>query len=97
MNLELTEREARLMRAQLVRHIVELEDELTRSGHEALARALAQEIRTLRDIQGRLAVLLDADAPSSPHWQVASPSSRPSAPPAVIKAHSAPPSNTGAL
>ena len=61
MNLELTEREARLMRAQLVRHIVELEDELSRSGPSAVGRTLAVEIRTLREIYTRLTAMLDSE------------------------------------
>jgi hypothetical protein len=61
MNLELTEREARLMRAQLVRHIVELEDELSRSGPSAVGRTLAVEIRTLREIYTRLTGMLDSE------------------------------------
>jgi hypothetical protein len=65
MNLELTEREARLMRAQLVRHIVELEDELARSGPSAVGRTLAVEIRTLREIYTRLTAMLDSEAPQS--------------------------------
>src|SRR5579859_2427058 len=61
MNLELNEREARLMRAQLVRHIVELEDELSRSGPSAVGRTLAVEIRTLREIYARLTGMLDSE------------------------------------
>jgi hypothetical protein len=60
MNLELTEHEARLVRAQLVRHIVELEDELARTDHNALERALATEIRSLRDVYSRLTLMLDS-------------------------------------
>jgi hypothetical protein len=50
MNLELTDQEARLLRAQLVRHIVELEDELARARQNALERALAIEIKSLREV-----------------------------------------------
>jgi hypothetical protein len=64
MNLELTEREARLMRAQLVRHIVELEDELARIGPSALGRALSLEIHTLRDVHTRLTAMLDSESHS---------------------------------
>jgi hypothetical protein len=60
MNLELTEHEARLVRAQLVRHIVELEDELARTDQNALERALATEIRSLRDVYSRLTLMLDS-------------------------------------
>lgn len=60
MNLELTEHEARLVRAQLVRHIVELEDELARTEQNALERALATEIRSLRDVYSRLTLMLDS-------------------------------------
>jgi hypothetical protein len=62
MNLDLTEREARLMRAQLVRHIVELEDELSRSGPSALGRTLAVDISMLREIYGRLNAMLDTES-----------------------------------
>jgi hypothetical protein len=62
MNLDLTEREARLMRAQLVRHIVELEDELSRSGPSALGRTLAVDISMLREIYGRLTAVLDTES-----------------------------------
>jgi hypothetical protein len=65
MNLELTEHEARLMRAQLVRHIVELEDELARAKQNVLERALALEIRSLRDVYGRLNSMLDSVSPAS--------------------------------
>ena len=64
MNLELTEREARLMRAQLVRHIVELEDELARIGPSALGRALSLEIHALRDVHTRLTAMLDFESHS---------------------------------
>jgi hypothetical protein len=60
MNLELSEHEARLVRAQLVRHIVELEDELARTEQNALERALATEIRSLRDVYSRLTLMLDS-------------------------------------
>jgi hypothetical protein len=63
MNLELTEHEARLVRGQLVRHIVELEDELARARQNALERALALEIRSLRDVYGRLTSMLDSVSP----------------------------------
>jgi hypothetical protein len=65
MNLELTEHEARLVRAQLVRHIVELEDELARTQQTMLERALAVEIRTLREVYGRLTSMLDSVSPPS--------------------------------
>lgn len=65
MNLELTEHEARLVRAQLVRHIVELEDELARTEQHSLERALAIEIRSLRDVYSRLTSMLDSFSPSS--------------------------------
>jgi hypothetical protein len=41
MNLELTEQEARMVRAQLVRHIVELEDVLWPSKSGRCARSTA--------------------------------------------------------
>jgi hypothetical protein len=65
MNLELNEREARLMRAQLVRHIVELEDELSRCGPSAVGRTLAVEIRTLREIYSRLTMMIDSEGSHS--------------------------------
>lgn len=65
MNFDLTEREARLLRAQLVRYIVELEDELARSATQnLLERALASEIRTLHDLYTRLTSMLDPEAPA---------------------------------
>jgi hypothetical protein len=63
MNLELTEHEARLVRAQLVRHIVELEDELSRAEQNALERALNVEIRSLREVYRRLTSMLDPASP----------------------------------
>jgi hypothetical protein len=72
MNLELTEHEARLVRAQLVRHIVELEDELARTEQNALERALATEIRSLRDVYSRLTLMLDSVSGISPRQGIAS-------------------------
>jgi hypothetical protein len=72
MNLELTEHEARLVRAQLVRHIVELEDELARTEQNALERALATEIRSLRDVYSRLTLMLDSVSGISPRQGLAS-------------------------
>jgi hypothetical protein len=72
MNLELTEHEARLVRAQLVRHIVELEDELARTDQNALERALATEIRSLRDVYSRLTLMLDSVSGISPRQGLAS-------------------------
>ncbi|HSY21485.1 MAG TPA: hypothetical protein VK841_05185 [Polyangiaceae bacterium] len=65
MNLELTEPEARLLRAQLVRHIVELEDELSRTRQNAIERTLTSEIGSLRDVYGRLTSMLDTGTESS--------------------------------
>jgi len=65
MNLELTEPEARLLRAQLVRHIVELEDELSRTHQNGLERVLTSEIGSLREMYGRLTLMLDTEAPRS--------------------------------
>jgi hypothetical protein len=62
MNLELTEPEARLLRAQLVRHIVELEDELSRNRQNGLGRALTSEIGSLREVYGRLTSMLDTES-----------------------------------
>ena len=60
MNIDLTEREARLVRAQLVRHIAELEDEFSHADPNALKRALASEIGALRGVYDRLTVMLDS-------------------------------------
>jgi hypothetical protein len=59
MNIDLTEREARLVRAQLVRYIAELEDEFSRADPNVLKRTLASEIGTLRGVHDRLTALLD--------------------------------------
>ncbi len=59
MNLDLTEREARLVRAQLVRHIAELEDELSHAERNVLKGALALEIGSLRDVHDRLTEMLE--------------------------------------
>jgi hypothetical protein len=68
MNLELTEHEARLVRAQLVRHIVELEDEVAHTQQATLERALAAEIRSLREVYGRLTSMLDSVSPPSGNY-----------------------------
>lgn len=65
LNLELTEQEARLVRAQLVRHIVDLEDELARTEQTGLERALAVEIGALREVYRRLTSMLDSASPPS--------------------------------
>lgn len=65
LNLELTEQEARLVRAQLVRHIVDLEDELARTEQTGLERALAVEIGALREVYRRLTSMLDSVSPPS--------------------------------
>lgn len=65
MNLELTEHEARLVRAQLVRHIVELEEECSRTEQKPLERALSLEIRSLREVYGRLTSMLNHHSPPS--------------------------------
>lgn len=71
MDLDLSEREARLVRAQLVRHLVELEDEMTHADGGMLKDMLAGEITVLRSVYERLAQLLDA-RPSSGNWRASS-------------------------
>ncbi|MDP9152470.1 MAG: hypothetical protein M3O36_21295 [Myxococcota bacterium] len=67
MNLDLTEREARLVRAQLVRHIAELEDELSHAERNVLKGALTLEIGALRGVHDRLTALLEPSV--RPHPQ----------------------------
>ena len=54
MQLELTESDARLVRALVVRHLVELEEELARAKDPVLNRALGSRLRELRDLHDRL-------------------------------------------
>jgi hypothetical protein len=54
MQLELSESDARLVRALVVRHLVELEEELARANDPVLNRALGTRLRELRDLHDRL-------------------------------------------
>jgi len=65
MNLELSDQEARLVRAQLVRHIVELEDEITRTENPGVTRSLTTDIRLLRNVYTQLNGMLDSVSPPS--------------------------------
>jgi hypothetical protein len=64
MNLELSEHAARLVRGQLVRQIVELEDELARAHEKSLRQALSADLITLRDLYERLTSVLDTPSSS---------------------------------
>ena len=50
MQLELTESEARLVRALTVRHLVELEDELAQAAENGLRVALSSRLGELREL-----------------------------------------------
>ncbi len=52
--MELSESDARLVRSLVVRHLVELEEELARSNEPSLHRALGTRLRELRDLHDRL-------------------------------------------
>jgi len=52
--MELSESDARLVRSLVVRHLVELEEELARANDPALHRALGARLRELRDLHDRL-------------------------------------------
>lgn len=75
MNIELTEREARLVRSQLVRYLAELQDEFARTDANALKRALALEIGALRGVYDRLTTMLDS-GPLSQSMPAAAPNGR---------------------
>ena len=59
MELEITDSEARLVRALIVRHLVELEDELAREDENALHRVLSSRLRELRELHDRLTTVLE--------------------------------------
>jgi hypothetical protein len=54
MQLELSEADVRLVRSVLVRHLVELEEELARTKEAALLRALGARLNEVRDLHDRL-------------------------------------------
>jgi hypothetical protein len=79
MQLDLNESEARLIRALIVRHLVELEEELARADGAALHRALSSRLHELRELHDRLTLILEP-APrstSSPSVPVVVPVVRP--------------------
>jgi hypothetical protein len=59
MRFDLTDGEARLVRGQIVRHLVELEDEFVRADHGRLKEMIGSEIIVLRGVYDRLARILD--------------------------------------
>jgi hypothetical protein len=59
MELVITDGEARLVRALIVRHLVELEEELAREDEAALHRVLSSRLRELRDLHDRLTSVLE--------------------------------------
>jgi hypothetical protein len=54
MQLELSEVDVRLVRSLLVRHLVELEEELARAKEAPLLRALGARLSEVRDLHDRL-------------------------------------------
>jgi hypothetical protein len=54
MQLELSETDVRLVRSLLVRHLVELEEELARTKEAPLLRALGARLNEVRDLHDRL-------------------------------------------
>jgi hypothetical protein len=54
MQLELSEVDVRLVRSLLVRHLVELEEELAHTDEAALHRALGARLNEVRDLHDRL-------------------------------------------
>lgn len=71
MQLDVSDSEARLVRALIVRHLVELEEELAHAHESALSRALSSRLRDLRELHDRLTSILEpaprsASSPSVP-------------------------------
>jgi hypothetical protein len=66
MELELSETDVRLVRSLVVRHLVELEEELARGSDPILNRALGAQLRELRDLHDRLTVNLEPHSRSLP-------------------------------
>lgn len=60
MTLELSVDDARLLREHLVRHIVEVDDELIHTERRELRHELALDVDRLRQIEHRLTHLLEA-------------------------------------
>jgi hypothetical protein len=69
MQLELSEVDVRLVRSLVVRHLVELEEELARSKEASLHRAIGARLNEVRDLYDRLTSNLE---PSSRSFQPAS-------------------------
>ncbi len=65
MQLDMSDGEARLVRALIVRHLVELEEELAHADETALHRALSARLRDLRELHDRLTVILEPAPRSS--------------------------------
>jgi len=65
MEVEMSEHEARLIRAGLVRQMVELEDELGRVDSASIRSMLTADLQILRALHDRLAAPLDARPPRS--------------------------------
>ena len=65
MQVDMSEQEARLLRAGLVRQMVELEDEVGRVDGAALRSMLTSDLAVLRALYDRLAVTLDVRPPRS--------------------------------
>lgn len=59
MEIEMSEREARLLRSGLVRQMVELEDELERVNTPSVNSMLMSDLQVLRALHNRLAATLD--------------------------------------
>jgi hypothetical protein len=59
MQLEISDNEARLVRALIVRHLVELEEELAHADGPPLHRALSSRLRELRELHDRLTLMLE--------------------------------------
>jgi hypothetical protein len=67
MQLELNDSDARLVRALVVRHLVELEEELARAKDPGLHRALGARLRELRDLHDRLTSNLEPPSRTLQH------------------------------
>jgi len=65
MQIDMNEREAHLVRAGLVRQMVELEDELGRVDGPSLRSILTSDLQVLRALHDRLALTLDVRPPRS--------------------------------
>jgi hypothetical protein len=65
MHLDLSPDEARFLKAQLARHLAEVEDELVHTEARDLQTALATDLERLRTIEDRLAHLIEDRAQRS--------------------------------